>query len=133
MLSEQCGDIFCAAYGVNSNAPDFAKWLVALLGREQLSDSLLDAYFAPQSVSVADDQGEDSYGFGPRQISLGFFMNDLPGIGRVYHHDGNNLGFSSLVLVHPNSGWGFVAFANGGRSTPLLLEIAMFLNQDLRP
>lgn len=127
---------FGAAYGVNSNAPDLARWVVALMQQNadpaSLPSGLRAAYLEPQPVVVPYDPKDDPLGVGPGEISLGFFVNNLPVVGRLYSHDGNNPGFSSLVLMHPQNGWGFVAFANGDQSTRLLLEIAMFLNPSLR-
>lgn len=125
---------FGAAYGVNSNAPDFAQWLISLMCGDgapaDLPGDLVNVYLAPQGVNPPYAAENDSLGLGPGQIALGFFLNDVPGLGRIYHHDGNNLGFSSLILMHPDSGWGFVAFSNSHRSTAPLLEIAMFINSN---
>lgn len=119
---------FGAAYGANSEAVDFSRWLIALMERDGLSDSAFDAYFEPQDVEIPYEADPDALSLGRPRIALGLFVYDVPGLGRFYSHDGNNLGFSSLMIVHPESGWGLVAFANGDRSTSLMLELAMFLN-----
>lgn len=126
---------FGAAYGVNSNAPDFARWLASLMqGTPQpagISEDLFALYLSRQPVEVPYNPANDPLKIGPAAVSLGFFLNDLPGLGTLYHHDGNNLGFSSLILMHPQSGWGFVAFANSNQATSSLLELAMLLNPSL--
>lgn len=119
---------FGAAYGVNSEAVDFSRWLIALMKRDGLSGNAFDAYFEPQDVEIPYDPAPDALSLGRPRIALGLFVYDVPGLGRFYSHDGNNLGFSSLMIVHPESGWGLVAFANGDRSTSMMLELAMFLN-----
>lgn len=126
---------FGAAFGVNSHAPDFARWLASLMQEKLppagLSEEMFVAYLSPQPVEVAYDPANDPLQIGPAAIALGFFLNDLPGLGRLYHHDGNNPGFSSLVLMHPQSGWGFVAFANSNQATASLLELAMMINPSI--
>lgn len=126
---------FGAAFGVNSHAPDFARWLASLMQEKLppagLCEDLFALYLSPQPVAVPYNPANDLLQIGPAAIALGFFLNDLPGLGRLYHHDGNNPGFSSLVLMHPRSGWGFVAFANSNQATPSLLELAMMINPSL--
>lgn len=126
---------FGAAFGVNSNAPDFARWLASLMQEKPqpagLSEEMFALYLSPQLVAVPYNPANDPLKIGPAAISLGFFINEMPGLGRLYHHDGNNLGFSSLILMHPLSGWGFVAFANSNQATSSLLELAMLINPSL--
>ncbi|MEM1380892.1 MAG: serine hydrolase domain-containing protein [Pseudomonadota bacterium] len=120
-------DVFGAAYGVNTDAADYAKWVMAVLRGEGLSDQAWAAYLAPQNVDVP--QTPETTQFGEAQIALGFFVYDLPGLGRVYFHDGNNLGFSSVVAIHPETEWAFVAMTNTNRSVQPLVDTALFLNR----
>lgn len=120
-------DVFGAAYGVNTDAADYAKWVMAVLRSEGLSDRAWATYLAPQDVDVP--QTSETTQFGEAQIALGFFVYDLPGLGRVYFHDGNNLGFSSVVVIHPETGWAFVAMTNTNRSVQPLIDAALFLNR----
>lgn len=127
---------FGAAFGVNSHAPDFARWLASLMQEKLppagLPEEMLRLYLSPQPVEVPYNPANDPLQIGPPAIALGFFLNDLPGLGRLYHHDGNNPGFSSLILMHPQSAWGFVAFANSNQATSSLLELAMMINPSLQ-
>lgn len=126
---------FGAAFGVNSHAPDFARWLASLMQEKLppagLSEATVALYLSPQPVAVPYNPANDPLQIGPAAIALRFFLNDLPVLGKLYHHDGNNPGFSSLVLMHPQTGWGFVAFANSNQATSSLLELALMINPSL--
>ncbi|MEM9838898.1 MAG: serine hydrolase domain-containing protein [Pseudomonadota bacterium] len=120
-------DRFGAAYGVNSDAADFAAWAAAVLRREGLSEEGWSTFLTPQDVAVPQAPGTSQ--FGEAKIALGFFVYDIPGLGRVYMHDGNNLGFASIVVIHPETGWGFVGMTNTNRSGQPLIDLALFLNR----
>ncbi len=121
-------DEFGAAYGVNSEARDLSKWLIAVMERRGLSEAVFEEYLAAQDVHLP--QGDDAMDnpLGPPAMALGFFIYDVPGVGKIYVHDGNNTGFSSLIIIQPDQKWGMVMFANADQSTQIMQELALFLN-----
>jgi CubicO group peptidase (beta-lactamase class C family) len=121
-------DQFGAAYGVNSEARDFSKWLIAVIERRGLSEATFEEYLSAQDVHLPQDFDASNSPFGPHSIALGFQIYEVPGIGKIYMHDGNNTGFSSLVIIHPEQKWGMVMFANADHSTQIMQELALFLN-----
>lgn len=124
----QYGDEFGAAYGVNTTAADFALWLEALINRDGLGETGFETLFARQAQSPADVDPAAAQAFGAASVTLGFFSYDVPGIGQIYTHDGNNEGFSSLFVIHPESRWGMVMLANRDKATQTMLEFALFVN-----
>lgn len=122
------GESFGAAYSVHSEAEDFARWLIALSRGEGLSaDSYAEMLRLQDSpVPVAPEQAAQ----GLLGFALGFVVIDTP-IGPLYGHDGNNQGFSSAFAIHPETGWGFVIFANANQVSVIGLELAGFLTPEL--
>ena len=115
---------FGAAYGVHSEAADFSKWLIGLMNEEGLSDASFKTYFARQNVPVPQD---DNPLILSQDYALGFVVYDTP-LGELYAHNGNNPGFSSLIAVERNQGWGVVIFSNGNQTSDLGLELTLFMN-----
>ncbi|MEO0972018.1 MAG: hypothetical protein AAFX85_02910, partial [Pseudomonadota bacterium] len=59
--------------------------------------------------------------------ALGFSVYELP-IGRFYTHGGNNPGYSSLVLLNRETGWGVVIFTNADQANDMLLAMTATLS-----
>jgi len=115
---------FGAAYGVHSEAGDFSKWLIALMNEEGLSKEAFDAYFEPQSVPVPKDENPIILA---QDYGLGFAIIDTP-LGRLYSHNGNNPGFSSLITLQRDQRWGVVVFSNANQTSDLGTDLILFLN-----
>lgn len=115
---------FGAAYGVHSEAADFSKWLIGLMNEKGLSKSSLETYFTRQNVPVPPD---DNPLILSQDYALGFVVYDTP-LGTLYAHNGNNPGFSSLIALERNQGWGVVVFSNGNQTSDLGLDLILFIN-----
>ena len=116
---------FGAAYGVHSEAGDFAKWMIALMNGEGLSEQALADYFRPQNAPIpADDENRAA---GLSDYGLGFVIYELP-FGRVYGHNGNNPGYSSLIAMQKDQKWGIALLTNANQQSDLGLELIQFLN-----
>lgn len=115
---------FGAAYGIHSEAADFSKWLIGLMNEEGLSEVSFKTYFTRQNVPVPQD---DNPLILSQDYALGFVVYDTP-LGELYAHNGNNPGFSSLIVLEREQGWGIVVFSNGNQTSDLGLELTLFMN-----
>lgn len=117
-------DIFGAAYGIHTQAPDFIRWATALLSKDILSDENYEKFFRGQNVLLSSqDPGRD---IGLVDWSLGFSLYELP-IGELYIHGGNNPGFSSVIVLNRKTNWGMTIFANSDQATPFMLQVVNYL------
>ncbi len=109
---------FGSAYSIHSESLDFSKWLIALLEHKGLTKESYDQLFETQVVLPEDHPQRQE---GITDWTLGFAKATLP-FGSAYGHGGNNPGYSSLFVLHPETKWGFVIFTNADQSKlPLLL------------
>ena len=117
---------FGAAYGVHSEALDFSKWLIGLMNRQGLSEASFKEYFTPQKVHKKPSLIEAIRGLNDR--SLGFSIYDLGG-AKIYGHDGNNPGYSSLIALNKEKKWGIVVFSNANQRSEFGRNIIQFLHK----
>jgi CubicO group peptidase (beta-lactamase class C family) len=117
---------FGAAYSLETEAVDYARWVIALLDGKGLSAQSYASYFAPQQVRLPDN--EPMRAFGLSDWALGFSMYETPA-GRLYAHGGNNEGFTSLVVLSRERRWGLVLFTNADQVTALSIELMTFLQK----
>lgn len=117
---------FGAAYGVHSEALDFSKWLIALMNQDGLSGESFDKFFTLQNSPKKPSFIERRLGQVGR--SLGFVVYDIDD-GRIYGHDGNNPGYSSLIALDKDKKWGVVVFSNANQRSRLGRDIVQFLNK----
>ena len=123
-LYNQGEDVFGAAYGINSNAADFSKWIIALMNEEGLSKSSYAELFKNQTTLP---QELDITKLGITAITLGFYAGDYP-MGRVYGHGGNNgKRFTCMFYFIPEIKWGAVLFTNSGYGEDIGLKFFQFL------
>ncbi|MEQ1513851.1 MAG: serine hydrolase domain-containing protein [Lysobacteraceae bacterium] len=117
---------FGAAYGVTTEAGDYGRWIATLLSRCGLKPDICETYFEPQHVPIPDDYPERAFGL--VDWALGFSVYRLP-MGRLYVHGGTNPGYTSVVALHRDSGWGLVVFSNADESTAFLMALMAHLQR----
>ena len=117
---------FGAAYGVHSEALDFSKWLIALMNLKGLSEASFKEYFDTQKAPKKPALIERLKGLEGR--SLGFSIFKL-GDAKIYGHDGNNPGYSSLIAFNTEKKWGIVVFSNTNQRSKFGQDIIEFLHK----
>jgi CubicO group peptidase (beta-lactamase class C family) len=115
---------FGAAYSIETEAQDYARWMVALLDARGLSEPAFATYFAGQQAKIPEDEPERAFGL--QDWALGLAILETP-FGRLYAHGGNNEGFTSLMVLSRERKWGMVLFTNADQVTPLGIELMAFL------
>jgi len=116
---------FGAAYGVHTEASDFAKWMISLMNGDGLSEKALADYFRPQNVPIPEDDEDRAAGL--FDYGLGFVIYEVP-FGRIYAHNGNNPGYSSLIAMQKEQKWGIALLTNANQQSDLGVELIQFLN-----
>ena len=97
---------FNAAGGLETDARDYATFLIGLLDGKGLSGAAHSDMLSPQSLA------EEMY------WGLGIAIKDTP-YGRQYLHSGDNGNFKSYCMIYKNSRTGFVLLTNGNRMSDL--------------
>lgn len=111
---------FGAAYSLHSESMDFARWMIALMNREVLTEESYNELFKRHS-SVPNDDPDIYY-------TLGFMNPDIPDLGQnIYLHYGNNDGFTSMYILDTEKEWGFVVFTNSEYGQEFGNELAEYL------
>ena len=95
--------VFVAPASIHSEPIDFAKWMIAIMNEEGLTEASFEEMLRPY-VSVPYD-GIDVF------YTLGFLTPRLP-FGEIYLHSGNNEGFTSFFVMDKKSKNGYVLFTN---------------------
>ena len=108
-LYDQGDAAFGAAYGINTSAIDFSKWIIALMNKEGLSEEGYNELFKTQTYLPADHEMRSQ---GIVGLTLGFYEAQLP-FGKVFGHGGNNnKRFTCMFYFIPETKWGMVLFTN---------------------
>jgi len=117
---------FGSAYGIHSEAKDFAKWIIALMEKKGLSTSSYNELFKNQTTLPEDN---DNRRHGITHVTLGFYSGVLP-IGQIYGHGGNNgKRFTSLFFFNPETKWGAVLFTNSSYGEQMGIEFLQYMMQ----
>jgi len=120
---------FGAAYGVHSEAVDYANWMIALMKGKVLSEVSMEEFFRPQGApKSAFKRWLARRGLGHNARSLGFVIRETP-YGIVYGHDGNNPGYSSMIALQRDTQWGIAVLTNAHQESDFGLDIVKFLSQ----
>ncbi|MDY8135894.1 serine hydrolase domain-containing protein [Aquimarina sp. 2201CG5-10] len=115
---------FGAAYGVHSEANDWATWMIALMNKKGLKKDSYLQLFENQTELPEDNVNRSS---GITYLTLGFYTGVFP-FGNVYGHGGNNNGeFTSLFFFHPTSKWGAVLFTNSSFGEEMGIQLFQYL------
>ncbi|MEM9898130.1 MAG: serine hydrolase domain-containing protein [Pseudomonadota bacterium] len=115
---------FGAAYSVHSDARDYARFAIGVLKGEILAPATYETFLAPQQSPIPAD--DPARAIGLTDWALGFSVYDTPA-GRVFTHGGNNPGYSSLVVIHPERQWGAVVFTNADQANDFLQGLVLKL------
>lgn len=108
--------VFGAAYSVHSEPVDFAKWMIAVMNKELLSEESYDELLKSHSEIPEEDI---SY-------TLGFMKYPFP-IVNTYGHGGKNSGFTCFYTLNTSKDWGFVLFTNSEYGQQLGMELFFYL------
>ncbi|MBZ6377532.1 MULTISPECIES: serine hydrolase domain-containing protein [Pacificimonas] len=115
---------FGAAGRLHTNAPEFARFLIALMEGEGLSPEAHRDMFAKHTQVPLDSEnhritGETGWG-------LGIAIEPTP-YGTRYEHGGNNGEFQSGYIIFPQRRMGFVFMTNSDRGQEFNAAIEQFL------
>jgi CubicO group peptidase (beta-lactamase class C family) len=116
--------VFGAAYAVETEAMDYAQWMMALLDGRGLSEQRFAEYFAGQKVSIPEDEPERALGLTDWALGLAVFETPF---GSFHAHGGNNEGFTSLMALSRERKWGLVLFTNADQAQQFGVELMTFL------
>lgn len=118
-------DHFGAAFGVHSSASDYALFAMAVAAQKKvLKPANWAVYLAPQSIPIPAENEQRQFGL--TDWALGFSVYETPA-GRFYVHSGNNVGFTSLVVIEPKTGQGLTVFTNANQANLFLIELFGFI------
>lgn len=111
---------FGAAYSIHSESIDFARWMIALMNRDLLTEESYNELFKRHST-VPNDKPDIYY-------TLGFMTPDFPDLGtNIFLHYGNNEGFTSMYILDTEKEWGFIVFTNSEYGQDLGNKLAEYL------
>jgi CubicO group peptidase (beta-lactamase class C family) len=119
------------AGGVSTSAADLARFVQMNINKgivqdkRFLSESLIDAMYAPHGYSGANEPPEAYYGLG-----IGIERRKPKKVDLILYHAGSGLGFSALMHWYPEYGIGAVALTNRGFN-PVLGELAFTITDIL--
>jgi len=99
--------VFVAPTTIHSEAIDFSKWMIAMMGEKGLTPKGFEELYKPHS--------EIATGFLRQDYTLGFTKLSILDMAELYTHSGNNDGFSSYFAFDKDKKWGFVLFTNSSR------------------
>jgi CubicO group peptidase (beta-lactamase class C family) len=114
---------FGAAYSLHSDAVDYARFLAGMIDGAILDPQTYDAMLAGQSTPIPADDPARAEGLA--DWALGFSIYQLP-FGTFYTHGGNNPGYTSTMVVNPDTGWGVVVFTNADQASDFI-QGALFM------
>ena len=97
-----------AASSLHTTAPDYARFVAAVMNGEGLSPAMREAMLSPQS------DAEDGMHWG-----LGWGLQESAD-GRAFWHWGDNRGYKSFAIAFPEQGRGVVFFSNSDNGMLLL-------------
>jgi CubicO group peptidase (beta-lactamase class C family) len=97
-----------AAASLHTTAPDYARFLMAVMNGTGLSDSIAAAMLSPQI------QVDSSLAWG-----LGIGLEDTDQ-GRAFWHWGDNTGYKAYAIAYPEHGVGVVWFTNSENGHSIL-------------
>jgi CubicO group peptidase (beta-lactamase class C family) len=116
---------FGAAYALETEAQDYAKWIVALMNRKNLKPGTFEQYFKAQDTLIPADHPERALGLS--DWALGWSIYRTEDQQAVYVHGGNNEGYTSLAIFSLEQRWGVVLFTNANQAANFQLEVFGYL------
>lgn len=118
------GKTFGAGYSLHSNAQDYAKFLVAMLQEQGLSEN---SFQLMKSEQNSLPEGHELREIGQTGWSLGFARRPTEN-GMRYLHTGNNHDFQAFCSFNPDNGFGMVFFVNSDKAEDFLNQIGPILD-----
>ncbi len=112
------GDTFNAFSSIHSNAWEYAKFIVAMLKHEGLSERMFQQMLKEQTHFKDDNHLKQEVG--QTGWGLGFAQKPTP-YGLMHLHTGNNHDFQSYAMFVPEKKYGLVVFTNSDKM-PVFLE-----------
>lgn len=100
---------FGAAHSVHADAISYAQAMIALMDGSALGAEGQQAFYTPQNTPIPVDDPQRALGL--TDWALGFSVYEMP-LGRFYGHGGNNRGYTNVVTLNPETGWGLVMLSN---------------------
>lgn len=112
------GETFNAFSSIHSNAQEYAKFIVAMLKYEGLSEQMFQEMLKEQTHFKDDNHlklevGQTGWGLG--------FAQKPTDYGLMHLHTGNNHDFQSYAMFVPQQKYGLVVFTNSDKM-PVFLE-----------
>jgi CubicO group peptidase (beta-lactamase class C family) len=117
---------FGAAYAVVTDTVDYATWAIAVLDRKLLAPQVREAFLQPQRASIPPNHPQRALGL--RDWALGFSIFDTP-TGIRYVHGGNNVGYTSVVVLDVERRSGFVVLTNANQAADFMIDLFNQLQQ----
>jgi len=103
---------FGAAGRLHTNAPNYARFMIALIEGGELGSELMSEFFKEQSQIPKDS--DTRHLTGATAWGLGIAIEPTP-YGIRYEHGGNNGGFQSGMMLFLEKGLGYVFFTNSDK------------------
>jgi CubicO group peptidase (beta-lactamase class C family) len=116
--------VFGAAYSIETEAMDYARWMIALLDGRGLPERRFAEYFARQKVKIPENEPERALGLTDWALGLAVFETPF---GAFHAHGGNNEGYTSLMVLSRERKWGLVLFTNADQAQQFGVELLTFL------
>ncbi len=118
-------EAFGAAYGIHTEALDFAEWMIGVMDGKILQEESYQVLFSDQIQLPEDSENAQA---GIKHWTLGFAKFNSP-FGALYTHGGNNYGFTSGFGLLREQKWGIVYFTNANQVSEFGLELFAFLHE----
>ncbi|RXG13142.1 serine hydrolase domain-containing protein [Leeuwenhoekiella aestuarii] len=120
------GKTFNAFSSVHSEASEYAKFIIAMLKKEGLSDSSFSEMLKEQtkfkdSNPLKIETGQTGWGLG--------FTQKRTEKGIMHMHTGNNHDFQAYTMFVPEQKYGIVLFTNSGNLLPFIEAISNTLGK----
>jgi CubicO group peptidase (beta-lactamase class C family) len=121
---------FGAAYALETEAQDYAKWIIALMNRQKQKPNTFEQYFKGQETLIPADHPERALGLSDWALGWSIYRTEDQKV--VYVHGGNNEGYTSLAVFSLEQRWGVVFFTNANQATNFQLEVFGYLGAEPR-
>ncbi|MCH2192817.1 serine hydrolase domain-containing protein [Kordia sp.] len=118
------GKTFNAFSSIHSEASEYAKFIIAMLKREGLSEASFDEMLqAHNHFSVDNELRKET---GQTGWGLGFAQKPTPN-GLMHLHTGNNHDFQAYTMFVPKQQYGLVIFTNSDKMLPFIQQLESIL------
>ncbi len=118
------GKTFNAFSSLHSEASEYAKFIIAMLNREGLSDATFEDMLKEHTHFKDDNPLKQE--IGQTGWGLGFAQKRTPE-WTMHLHTGNNHDFQSYAMFIPEKRYGLVVFTNSGKMVPFLENLSKIL------